>query len=238
MGAANFINESFYSTPQAVPVSYCLRAAASPLHITVQSQDQLGYILASRFVAKQFSKAYRAQCQQFAPTLLTIKRNRDICGALGVRLASQERLYLEQYLASDIEHALSDVFAQPISRDSIIEVGNFSASKGGVSQLLLLAVGHALRLLGYRWLVFTATSHVQKMLDRMQWQVTPLCEAKAEYLDDPASNWGNYYADKPKVVVGDLWAAAAQLQHPSVTQLFGQHRVPVRRIEASLRGIR
>lgn len=238
MGAINLVSEGGCNAVQAVPASYCLRAEASPLQFSVQSQDQLAYILASRFVAKQYAKTYQAQCQQFCPTLLSIKRDSDICGVLGVRLASQGSLYLEQYLANDIEQVLGDLFNQAISRDSIIEIGNFSASKGGVSQLLLLATGYALRILGYRWVVFTATSQVQKILHRMQWQVTPLGDAKPEKLIDSNADWGSYYADKPQVVVGDLWAAAAQLEHPTVKSLFSKHLVPVRKIEASLRGVR
>lgn len=237
MGAANLIDQSVCSTVEAVPNSYCLRAARSSLQFSVQHEQQLAYALASRFVATQFAKVYHAECQQFSPTLLSVKRERDICGVLGIRLASQHKLYLEYYLPAGVEQVLSQHLDQTISRDSIIEVGNFAASKGGVCQLLLLATGYALRLLGYRWLVFTATTQVQHILQRMQWPVTPLAAATPESLPGGGAGWGSYYAGQPQVVVGDLWAAAPMLQHQAVQQVFSQHRLPLRKLEASLRGM-
>ena len=139
------------------------------------------------------------------PTLLALEgRAGRICGVAGFRNAATEPLFLERYLREPIEIALAQRVGSLVEREQIVEVGNLaSASCRGAFHLVAM-LPHLLLERGNRWIVFTATSAVRKILSRFDAPVIELATAKRECVDGLADDWGRYYETDPRVLAGYL----------------------------------
>ena len=156
-----------------------------------------------RFIAERFRDAYGARVVHFCAHLLG---TRDAAGAwqaaAGYTPAAAGALFLEQYLDRPVEAVLSSALAEAVPRERIVEVGNLASAGGG--RCFLPALGRYLASRGYRWAVFTATSEVREMLQRLSWPAHVLAPAARERLPDGGAAWGSYYAHEPSVMAGCL----------------------------------
>ncbi len=161
------------------------------------------------YVRGAFARRHAAMVCSFMPTLLAL---RDHSGALrgvaGVRAARDQRLYLEQYLDHPIEQALAQVpefrGAGPIRREDIIEVGNLAGSSCRAAIRLVTQLPSWLLDREYRWIVFTATDTLQRILAGFGAPLVELARADAARLTRDASDWGRYYQTDPRVFAGYL----------------------------------
>ena len=82
------------------------------------------------FIHRRFAESYDANIRQFMPILLCLKdQSSSPRAALGLRPASNEKLFLENYLDQPVEKLLSSMANKTISRSEIIEVGNLAVRR-------------------------------------------------------------------------------------------------------------
>lgn len=164
------------------------------------------------YIAKQYRLAYGAEITSFLPILFSMTANSVSQAVLGLRPACCQPLFLEQYLATPVEQRLADALKQPVSRRQMIEIGNLAASTRGASLPLFVVMTAAIERAHYRWMLFTATPEVEKLIKRLDYSPIYLCDASAEQLGQNAGSWGSYYKRAPQVMAGDTKLALQALQ--------------------------
>jgi hypothetical protein len=138
------------------------------------------------------------------PTLLALEgRDERVCGVVGFRNAALQPLFLERYLALPIEAELRVRTGRTIDRESIVEVGNLASLSCRAAFHLAAALPRVLIDHGNRWIVFTATSTVRGILQKLSAPTIDLGCADRECVDQPDA-WGRYYEHDPRVMAGYL----------------------------------
>jgi hypothetical protein len=158
------------------------------------------------YIAQHFEKVYGAQVCSFLPTLMTMRCKSGFSAAVGLRSATQSKLFLEQYLDTSVEKAIEKQTNKSINRNEIIEIGNLVATQKGTSHLMFILIAAALIKTEHKWMVFTATGQVAKILHRLNFSTITLCEADQSRLarNKNKDQWGEYYSANPQVLAGDL----------------------------------
>jgi len=171
------------------------------------------------YIAQHFEREYGAQIFSFLPMLITIQCKAEYSSAMGIRSATQSTLFLEKYLDKPIEEMIQHITKKAFHRHEIVEIGNLVATQRGASQLMFILIAAALIKTNVKWMVFTATPQVSKILARLKFKTIALCEADQKKLQPRVSatnQWGKYYKSRPMVLAGDL----SQTQ-----RLISNHRV-------------
>lgn len=164
------------------------------------------------YIAQRFFAVHGASINEFMPVLLTMGCHGSTSAAAGIRAAGSQALFLEHYLESPVEGAVSAVAGAPVRRAGIAEIGNLVATRGGASYLLFMVLTAILGRAGFEWVVFTATPQVQRALSHLGLETDCLCKADPARLGPAdAERWGRYYANGPRVVTGDVSRAVALL---------------------------
>ncbi len=192
------------SAPAIASAALLKRMSAQQSQFSVRSQGSPEIHRVQQYVADIFRDRHGAYIQSFLPTFVEMKINDQLSGAVGICAAEKTPLFLEQYLTRSAEQEISRIMCQPIDRGRVVEIGNLVATRRGGSYLLFAVLAATLYLAGFRWMLFTATEQVEHIIRKMSFKPTVLCEADQCCLRDQSTQWGNYYANKPKVMAGDL----------------------------------
>ncbi|MFW5451778.1 MAG: thermostable hemolysin [Methylophagaceae bacterium] len=178
-----------------------------------------------QYVADSFNNSYQAKITEFLPYLLSTQSDNKLTATIGFQpAATKQPLFLEQYLSKTIESTLSDLLKKTIPRDQIVEVGNLtSGHQGRASQILFILSVAILHQADFKWVTFTATKQVQTLLKKLNLNTQKVCKANPADLLNSPSSWGNYYDDKPTVLVGNLTDAIEQLNSHKVVQFILQN---------------
>jgi len=187
-----------------------------PIRFDIEPSDEKTEV--NKHVKQCFAQSYGADIDTFEPYILSTYDDKGINATIGFQPAATKKpLFLESYLEGSIEEELTIVLSQDIKRHQVVEVGNLSSShKGSASRILFILSVAILQQAGFKWVTFTATKQVQKLLGKLNLTTTSICEADPLKLADKGAKWGSYYADKPMVVVGNLNDAIAELQSHKV----------------------
>ena len=165
------------------------------------------------FIARIYRERHNARLATFLPHLLAW---RDASGALqavaGLRAGREGALFVEQYLDLPAEVAVAAVARVPVTRDHVVEVGNFAAAGAGEARALILRLTLYLHAAGFRWVLFAATRQLRNAFDRMHLQTVELAEADPLRLSPGATDWGQYYQTHPRLMCGDIAAGHAWLE--------------------------
>ena len=235
------MNQISQNTAESMTLVACPRRLGSvrlprDLSITVNQADSAGRQELQACIADKFDQQYHAQIHHFLPYLLSLNESGQLGAVVGVRLAGQSDLFLERYLESRVEQAISQVVRGPIDRGQVVEIGNLAAAAPGTAALLFAVLAIALERAGVRWVTCTATPQVKAMLDGLHFPTHTICNAEAAALGDQADEWGDYYASRPQVIVGDTRVAAAiALESPLLAKLVRELRGPINQVAAALR---
>ena len=187
-------------------------------------------------IARKFDQQYQAQISHFLPYLLSLNESEQLDAVVGIRLAGESELFLESYLDSRVEQAISRVVRGPVDRSQVVEIGNLAAAVPGTASLLFAVLAVTLDRAGMRWVTCTATPQVQTMLKKLGFSTQAICSAEADALGDNAGDWGEYYASRPKVIVGDTrLAAKIASANPAVAMLVRKLAGPINKAAATLR---
>lgn len=157
-----------------------------------------------QFIQRAFAQRHGATVRAFMPTLLALEgRGNRICGVVGFRNAAAEPLFLERYLQRPVELVLGERLGRSIERERIVEVGNLAGMSCRAAVHLVTALPRVLLERGNQWIVFTATSAVRGVLDKLHAPMIELGSASREHVAS-AEDWGSYYDNDPRVMAGYL----------------------------------
>lgn len=165
-----------------------------------------------QYIADKFAQVHQAHIEHFLPYLISVKHAGQPAAAIGIQPGHQGAMFLEQYLTNPVEQQIAALEKQPVSRDQIVEIGNLVVSYKPAGFMLFLIIASALSQAGFKWMTFTATPVVEKMIQRLGYSPYHLAEAKADCLGEAAEQWGQYYARQPRVMVGNLDDAQAHIR--------------------------
>lgn len=217
------------------------RMAAMPqaLSVGLDSVDSAERQDLEACIAAKFDQQYSAQISHFLPYLLSLSKSDQLGAVVGMRLAGQSELFLERYLDAPVEQAVSRVLRAPIDRGQIVEIGNLASAIPGTASILFAVLATVLHRAGVRWVVCTATPQVRFMLEKMGFPIETVCDADATAMGEQADAWGDYYASRPQVIVGDTrLAAEIAASGPAMTLMRSKLAGPVNRIAAALKAAR
>jgi Thermostable hemolysin len=166
-----------------------------------------------RFIEHAYYRQFGSAIVSHYPTLMSLERpEKTIIAALGIRRATCNRLFLEQYFEQSIEHLVSEAVGKTVDREAIIEIGNL-ASRGRMSTArLIVATAGQLSGCSDAYAVVTATEELRKTLTSFGFAWTSLGPARAQRLPDLGHSWGLYYQHDPQVVVGVVGQALGRMR--------------------------
>lgn len=176
------------------------------LQLRVWKQGDPGRTKAEAFIQERFQDSYAADVQSFMPYLLGVMDDNDtISAVIGFRPASNEDLFLENYLDDPAEQALSEACGSRIQRQQIVEVGNLASSDGESFRILMIGLVTLLdRLPGTNWIMCTVGDRLFRLLRRTRFFPLVLEQANQQRLSPQQGNWGSYYQHARKVVAGNV----------------------------------
>ncbi|MBL4743786.1 MAG: thermostable hemolysin [Cycloclasticus sp.] len=206
------------------------------LFIDLVAEDNVERSSVEKHIARHFYKSHKAEIDVFLPNVLTARTSKNITSTVGFRLGKQaEPLYLEQYLNNSAESSLSEILNQVVARSEIAEIGNLTSRYPGASQMLFVLVVSVLYSVGAKWALFTATPHVQKMVDDLGIEIMEVCYENPNQLSDSGKSWGGYYKNRPKVIAGNLEDAYAALKrHPVAGFMIENYQVTIDELAGQL----
>lgn len=197
-----------------------LLLAQFPLALLTKASPQRQ--IAESFIANRFLASYGANLQNFLPFLLASINAGKVNAALGIQLAASKPLFLEQYLDKPIELLVNEK-AKGIYREDIVEIGNLAASFHAGSPLLFIIVAAILDAADFRYVVFTATSQIRRLLEKLQLATEVIGPADPGRLPDKGLSWGSYYQHQPVILGGSLSYAVKHLRQHNVIQATLEH---------------
>ncbi|MCY1393149.1 Thermostable hemolysin [compost metagenome] len=157
------------------------------------------------FIQQRFCKAHGADIRHFMPQLFGMRVTGDVlCAVAGVRLAGDERLFLESYLDEPIDSIVCAIADQTVDRSAIVEVGSLAASDTGCARMSIIAMTYLLAMGGLEWVAFTGSLGLVNSFHRFGLKPVTLCAADPARLGEDRHAWGSYYESKPWVHVGNI----------------------------------
>jgi hypothetical protein len=188
------------------------------------------------FIRQVYDATYGARISAFLPLLLELRNDSGGRAVLGIRPArSRQQLFLEQYLDRPIEQEIAAAANCPVGRDGIVEIGNLAADQRGASQHLFTVLAAVLAAANFRWMVFTATPQVEKLIERLHYSPKALRRVDPARLGPQIKDWGRYYDTNPRVVYCDLAGAmAAARGHAATARLLHDNAATIASIAGRL----
>lgn len=196
-----------YFLPAAKPALRRAVAAAPAGDGEFQLVEHVGADRAKveQFIRRRFAESFGARVDAFMPRLFSVQDARgEICGAFGLRSATG-RLFLEQYLDRAIEREIGAHSMGTVERRQVVEVGHFSGTFPGAVRAMIALLTERLHGEGFKWVAFTGTTSLRNAFSRMG--LHPLDIDAADVARLPAESraaWGSYYANGPRVLVGNI----------------------------------
>ena len=190
-------------------------------------------------IADKFDQQYHAEISHFLPYLLSLSEYEQLDAVVGIQLAGKSELFLERYLDAPVEQAISQVLRSPVDRGQVVEIGNLAAAVPGTASLLFGVLATVLHRAGVRWVVCTATPQVRAMLKNLNFPTHTICDAEAAAMGEQADAWGDYYATRPQVIVGDTRVAAEAVASSRVVNVLSRKLAnPINAAAAALKKAR
>jgi hypothetical protein len=201
------------STPALVApqlISRINQAAAKTF--ALHSEEGPSRNIVEQYIAAKFKQSHGASIEQFLPFILEMRSADNIDAAIGLRPGHFNPMFLEQYLDGPIEQQIAKFSKQPIDRSSLMEIGNLVVTKRAVGLVLFLVVAAVLAKANYEWMVFTVTPEVERLMQRLGFTPSYLVMADQSKLKSNTADWGSYYDNSPKVMVGSLVQAQTVIE--------------------------
>lgn len=182
-----------------------------PLHLELIDQQHPLRAQAEAYVAQRYELAFDAHIQQFMPSFLGLVQQSDIRSLCGIRDASKEALFLEQYLDFPIEEIIQQLSGCQVERKDLIEFGQLASFSKGLSPLHFYLITRQLVAMGYTWCVCTVTDTLFALFKRLGLDSYDVALADAARVEN-AQQWGRYYQHQPRIIVGNLVESLARLE--------------------------
>jgi hypothetical protein len=165
------------------------------------------------FISGVFDERYGATLSVFHDQLIGC---RDAQGqwvaAVGFSALAHRAAFLEQYLDRPVEQAIEGARTRDpgqgrVCRWNVAEVGNLASTRPGASRALILKMTQYLHRRHFRWVVFTATQCLANSFTKLHYQPAVLAAADSGKLSGNPQDWGDYYRNNPRVMVGNVHTA-------------------------------
>ena len=159
-----------------------------------------------QFIRDRFRTCFGAAVDDDSPTLIGVfDGSGTLTAAFGLR-DSTSGFFCERYLGEPLETALTRALCRDVERRETVEVTHLCARTTGVLPQLVTLLPNALIRGGARYMTCTATDRLANFFERRGLQPITLADAHADALSpDERSRWGRYYAERPRVLAGDLY---------------------------------
>lgn len=180
------------------------RSRATDVQFELHTEASADRDRLQHYIAEHYQQIHGARVTEFLPLLLAMQNGETPLAALGLRPGGCGPMFLEHYLDNRIEQTIAERARQPVFRGNMIEIGNLVATSPGSSQLLFVVLTAALAAAGYRWMVFTGTPQVRKLINRLNYNPITVSAADPARLGDMALKWGRYYSNGPQVMAGSI----------------------------------
>jgi Thermostable hemolysin len=211
--------------------------SVTPLGISITQWFQPDRDRIERFIESTYRYHYGSTIKGHYPTLMSVYDPRGrVLAAVGLRLAGDEPLFLEQYLEQPVDAAIRAVLGQPVGRDAIVEIGNLTSAGRGASVFLFVGLAAYLRQQRLAFAVATGTKGLRRSLARFGIEFRELGAADPSALPDGGASWGGYYERDPKIIAGAIQPAFARLEaylpaayNLDLERLFTRSRHPISR---------
>jgi hypothetical protein len=176
-----------------------------PSAITLTHRGEPNRAEVEHFIETVYASRYGSVITRHYPWLMSVRDERgNIAAAVGLRVASDEPLFLEHYLSTPIETALRDATQRAVQREEIVEIGSLASAGQGASIFLFVALAAYLRQRGFVYAVVTATKTLRRSFALFGLEPLELAIADAGLLPDKGQSWGSYYDRDPKVLAGAI----------------------------------
>lgn len=157
------------------------------------------------FITLAFEREFGASIEVNYPILIGLcDRAGRIRAGVGMRMASCEKLFLEQYLDMPVEITLGQNLLHQVERNVVVELGSFASTGLNMSLYLLGAAAAYLATRGFEFGLVTATDKMNRLFKMFDFHTQVICRAQKHDLLNQAMNWGTYYSCDPKVIVGSI----------------------------------
>ncbi len=189
-----------------VPVSERRTAFGKRFHVGFSGPGAEDRQELERFIFNSFRLAYGARVHHFMPELMSLRNAYgELLAVCGLRIAREEKLFLEVYLDEPVEQALSMKTGRCVERADIIEVGNLAGFRPGMGRHLIAVLTAHLHEIGVPWVVFTANPGLRNAFTKLGIEITPICQADRSRLrTECQAGWGSYYGKNPYVMAGNV----------------------------------
>jgi hypothetical protein len=169
---------------------------------------------AEAFIRDCFQDSYAADVHIFMPYLLGVtNEDNEITAVIGFRPATDEGLFLENYIDLPAENAQSEASGSRVQRQQIVEVGNLASSDSESFRILLIGLVTLLdRLPGTNWIMCTVGERLFSLLRRTRFFPLVLEQANQQRLSPQQGDWGSYYQNARKVVAGNVGYGLRELK--------------------------
>lgn len=185
-----------------------------PVEIRVVTRGHADRRSVEAFIEEVYRRAHGASVARHYPTLLSLHAaGGEVLGAIGLRSAACEPLFLEQYLSEPVEDAIAESTGCIIGRAGIAEVGSLASAGNGASVFLVIAAAAFLDTHRFTYAVVTANAAMRRIIAAFGFAHTVLGPARAETLADGGESWGRYYHSAPQMLAGPV-APACHLIAP------------------------
>jgi hypothetical protein len=185
-------------SPQALSPAYELMIATPGDH---------QFEAACRFSQEQYGKHFSCELNQFYPSMFCLYKDGVLVACCGFRRASDERLFLEQYLDQPIEEVITLATGQRLERQDIVEIGGLAVLNRDEGLAFMVRLAPQFLALGFSHATCTVTVPVRKCLNKLGIASVYLAEAAPERVAQTGNAWGRYYALGPVVLAGAIQPA-------------------------------
>ncbi len=161
------------------------------------------------------------QCQYRELIVVTDTDHKELLSAVGYRKPDSD-FFLENYLNRSAECYMSEIYKEEISREHLVEIGNFIGNNGKAAYTLMHKLSGHLAKEGYQHLLLTCTRQLKRTFQGLPFHVL----AKANREDVPkGDHWGSYYQQKPEVITGRLSDYDRRYSKYSSSKAFVCHHI-------------
>ena len=205
---------------QAVPIRINEDARPGlPFHLASSGRYQMHvarrgtqrYTQACQVSADEYRTHFQCELRHFYPSYLCLERSGVLIAVCGYRSAAG-CLFLEQYLDAPIEKLINERMDTQAKRENIVEIGGFAVRRRALALPFITALAPIFQQKGFSHAVCTATLPVRQCLKALSIPTAMLGKADPGRLRAGATDWGNYYRNRPAVIAGSIDATLVQLQ--------------------------
>ncbi len=152
------------------------------------------------FIRERYWQAYQASVDNFPKNILVLFSGNDRpVAAAGLRGVA-DGFFSERYLDEPIDQVVTRATGLNLDRSKILEISNLACASSHVVFPFMLRVLSYGRENRYSCGVFTATSGLRRLFQRLHLPLISLATASPQRVED-ADRWGTYYGADPQVCV-------------------------------------